>query len=93
MGIPRGDENGSYGNPAGTEFVFAGTPRVRFRNLADDKNSGAGIRTLGKLCREISYVAAKCVVDSWSIVFSSWRKKTTFRRLSTAVPVHAVCGT
>ena len=25
----------------GMEFVFVGTPRVCFRNLADDKNSGS----------------------------------------------------
>jgi len=40
-GIPRGDGNGSCGDPAGMEFVFAGTPRGCFRNLADCNSSGA----------------------------------------------------
>ena len=34
--IPR-DGNGSCGNPADMEFVYEGTQRERFRNLADDK--------------------------------------------------------
>ena len=33
--------------PAGMEFVFAGTPPGRFRNLAEDNNSGASVRLLG----------------------------------------------
>jgi len=32
---------------AGMEFVFAGTPPGRFRNLAEDNNSGASVRLLG----------------------------------------------
>ena len=62
----RGDGNGSCADPPGMEFVFflAGTPRERFRKLADDKNSGASVRIMGKLRREMSYVATKYVVDS-----------------------------
>ena len=43
----------------GMEFVFVGTLRVRFRNLADDKKIlAASVRILSKLCREISCVTA-----------------------------------
>jgi len=35
------DGNGSCGDPAEMEFVFAGTPQGCFKNLADDNNSGA----------------------------------------------------
>ena len=53
----RGYGNGSCRDRAGTEFVFfAG-------NLADYKSYGASVRILGKLSCEMSYVAAKCVVD------------------------------
>jgi len=69
-GIPRGWKWELW-RSTGMEFVFAGTPRVRFRNPADDKNSGARIRILGKLPCEISHVAVKYVVDSWSTVFRS----------------------
>ena len=62
-GIPR-DGNRSCGNPAVMEFVCAGTPLGRFGNFSHDKNSGASVRILGKLSREVSYVAARFVVDS-----------------------------
>ena len=35
------DTAGAVEVPMGMEFVFVGTLRVRFRNLADDKNSGS----------------------------------------------------
>ena len=80
VGIPRGwkwELRGSLGDG----ICFAGTPRGRFRNLADiNNNSGASVRILGKLCCKISYVAVKCVVDGWSNVFWYCCKKTTFRR-------------
>jgi len=47
----RGDRNGSCGDPAGMEFVFARTPQGHFRNPADDKNLLANVRTLAKLSR------------------------------------------
>jgi len=57
----RRDGNRSGRNPTGMEFVSAGIPRRRFRNLANDKNSGASVRIPGKLSgeRHISYMAAK----------------------------------
>ena len=78
-GIPReiqGNGDRCCGNTAGMEmaavrirrvwnlFFFAGTPRECFRKLADDKNSGASVRIMGKLRGEMSYVATKYVVDS-----------------------------
>ena len=47
----------------GDGVCFCGKPAGHLINLADDKNSGASVRILGKLLREISYVAD--VVDSW----------------------------
>jgi len=78
----HGDGNWSCKDAAGMEFVFAGKPAGHLINLADDKNSGASVRILGKLLREISYVAVKYVVGSWFCC-----KKKTFRRWSTAVRV------
>jgi len=46
------------------EFVSAGTLWGRFRNLADDKNSGASVTIPGKLSSEMSYMAGQYVVDS-----------------------------
>ena len=55
-----GDRNGSSGDPAGMEFVFAETQRGSFRNLADDKNSTASVRIPYQVdCRKMSYVTAK----------------------------------
>ena len=60
---------------SGDGVCFCGKPAGHLINLADDKNSGASVRILGKLSREISYVAVKYVVDSWSTVFWSCCKK------------------
>jgi len=73
-GIPRGWKWGLW-RSAGIEFVVAGTTRVRFRNLADDKYSGAFVRILGKLSCEISCAVAKYIVDSGVTVFLSCCKK------------------
>jgi len=70
------DGNGSPRDPGGgVDFLSEGTPRERFRNLADHKNSGASIRTHSKLSSKISCVAAKRAVDSWSTVLWSCCKK------------------
>ena len=42
-------------------LVNAGTLRECFKNLANNRNSSASIRILGKLYCEMSYVAAKYV--------------------------------
>ena len=44
--------------------LFCGNPAGRFKDLADN-SSGASVsvRILGKLCREISYVAVKYAVE------------------------------
>jgi len=61
----------------GDEICFCGNTAGCFRNLADDKNSGASIKIPGKLSHEMSYMAAKYVVDSWS-------SATVFRLSATA---------
>ena len=74
-GIPRGWKWELRGSRVDRICYFAGTPRGCFRNPADDNKSGESVRMLGKLCREIYYVAAKYVPDSWSTVFWSCCKK------------------
>lgn len=59
----------SCGNRVGMEFIHPETPRGHFRNLANDKNSGAN-RILDKLSCEMSY--AQNVVDSWSSFAIFW---------------------
>ena len=55
-GIPRGWKLELQGC-RGDGVCFCGKPVGHLINLADDKNSGASVRILGKLSREISYVA------------------------------------
>jgi len=43
-------EMGAAGIPRGRNLFFSGTPHGLFRNLADDKNSGASVRILGIDC-------------------------------------------
>jgi len=59
----------SCGNRVGMECIHPETPRGHFRNLANDKNSGAN-RILDKLSCEMSY--AQNVVDSWSSFAIFW---------------------
>jgi len=47
----NGDGNGSCRDAAGWNLFFVETPSGCFRNLADDKNSVASVRTLVKLSR------------------------------------------
>jgi len=39
----RGHGTGSCGNPAGMEFVYAGSPREYFRDLSNEKKLGESV--------------------------------------------------
>jgi len=78
-------EIGAVGIPR-RRNLFCGNSAVRFGNLADGNiNSGASVRILGKLCREISYMAVKYVVHvDMEHRILVYLQETTRRRWSTA---------
>jgi len=80
-GISRGWKNRSCRDPAVMEFVLAETPPGCFIEILQTKTFWFNVRILGKLSREISYMAAKYVVDSGSTIFWSCCEK---RRCSDA---------
>ena len=74
------------------------TPESRFRILVSDTNSGVGVRILGRLSRDMPYVAAKCSRQpkQWYGVVVLVQNKRWRSTLSTAVQVVSKvqpCGT